>query len=323
MEVLALFDTKKFYAKCIQGNVLEAIDYLKDFDNKSEDMRELEEKYIHRFVLQDEVLNIGTEDKWIQEILNYYYMYYISVLTGNNAEESEKQLAVNLAKTLMVDEDTELDDIEIILEGTFREKGYTFLGGSTAPYYGPYIWKTTKREDFQIELPDGNQELTVFFISDFLMLSWLYFATFGRHYAGGWAKEEGMYYVNTGNKEIDIHSDEFQVSFLKHEAQHMCDYIKYSDIQGTDLEYRAKLVELIYYPDTFNILEKFVFGAKDDKSLPHPYSEFLIIKGLSKEIFGEDFVADFDKWKSLESGVISQNALKLYMENEQALSKVI
>lgn len=313
-------DIEKFYAKCFQGNVLEAIDYLKSFENNSEDILELERKYIHRFVTKDEVLKIDSEDPWIQEVLKCYYKYYISVLTNNDLQESEKQLTVSLANTLMINEGVDLDEIETKLESIFREKGYSFLGGRTTPYRGPYIWKTTNKEDFLVELPCGNQKLAVFFISEFLMLSWLHFATFGRHHTGGWAKKEGVYYVNTNNKEIDTHSADFQVWFLKHEAQHLSDYAKYPNLEGADLEYRAKLVELIYYPDTFNKLEIFTNQSKNDKSLAHPYSAFLIIKGLSNIFFGEEFVRDSQKWRVFDSSSISKEALNLFMENEQALS---
>lgn len=120
-------DIEKFYAKCFQGNVLEAIDYLKSFENNSEDILELERKYIHRFVTQDEVLKFDSEDPWIQEVLKCYYKYYISVLTNNEVQESEKQLTISLAKTLMINEGTDLDEIETKLESIFREKGYFFF----------------------------------------------------------------------------------------------------------------------------------------------------------------------------------------------------
>lgn len=314
-------DIKKFQAKCLQGNVLEVIDYLKSLENKSEEVLELERKYIHRFIAQDEPLKINSKDPFILEVLKCYYKYYIAVLTNNDAQEAENQLAVSLAKLLMIKEDTDLDEIETELESIFREKGYTFLGGRTTPYRGPYIWKTTKKEDFCVELPCGKQQLTVFFISDFLMLSWLHFATFGRHHAGGWAKEEGIYYVDAGNKKIDKQSADFQIWFLKHEAQHLSDYGKYPNLKEAGLEYRAKLVELIYYPDTFDKLGTFINQSKNDSAIAHPYAAYLIAHKLSNAFFGEEFVEDLEKWRALDSSSISKEALKLFMENEEELSK--
>lgn len=314
-------DMKKFYSKCLQGNVLDAIDYLRSFENKDEDNLELERKYVHRFIMKDEVLKNDIEDTWIQAVLKCYDTYFVLVLTNNDIKESEKQLAVSLAKTLKINDSTDIDEIETKLETIFKEKGYSFLGGRTIPYRGPYIWKTTKKEEFQVELPCGNQRVTVFFTSDFIMLSWLHYATFGKHHTGGWANKEGLYYVNANNKEIDTNSADFQIWFLKHEAQHLSDYTKYPNLNVVGLEYRAKLVELIYYPDTFSKLEAFMNQAKDDKSLAHPYAAFLIIKGLSSAFFDEEFVGDFEKWRTFNSSLISKEAFKLFMEDEQALSR--
>ncbi|BCJ99041.1 hypothetical protein [Anaerocolumna chitinilytica] len=316
-----MFDIKRFYAKCIQGNVFEAINYLKSFENKSKDMIELEEKYEHRFVLQDEILISDTDDPWIKDVVNCYYQYFIAVLTDKNAMEAEKALTGSLTELLSVDINMGMDDIEMKLEMIFQEKGYSFLGGMTMPFYGPYIWKTTRREDFLVELPCDKQEITLYFISDFLMISWLHFATFGRHYTGEWANEEGIYCVMNGKKEVDINSDDFQCSFLKHEAQHLSDYEKYPKIQGAELEYRAKLAELIYYPNTYHILENIILQAKDDESLTHPYASFLISKGLSEKIFGEALVLDLEKWKVIDNSIISENALNLYLENNQVLNQ--
>lgn len=313
-------DIKKFYSKCFQGNVLEAINYLESFENNSEDILELKQKYLHRFITQDEVLKIDSKDPWIEAVLKCYYKYYISVLTNHDVQECEKQLIVGLAETLMMNEYKDLDEIEARLESIFGEKGYCFLGGKTSPYRGPYIWKTTNKEDFLVELPCGIQKVTVFFISEFIMLSWLHFATFGKHHTGGWAKEEGIYYVNADNKKIDTHSADFQVWFLKHEAQHLSDYVKYPNLDGSGLEYRAKLVELIYHPDTFNKLETYINQSKNDNSLAHPYAAFLIINGLSNILFGKEFVGDLEKWKAFDSNSISKEALNLFMENERVLS---
>ncbi|SHJ43145.1 hypothetical protein SAMN02745163_01951 [Clostridium cavendishii DSM 21758] len=89
------------------------------------------------------------------------------------------------------------------------------------------------------------------------MLGWLHFATMGKHYPGGWAKPEGLYYVNNENKEIDTNSIDFQVWFLKHEAQHLSDYKSFPNLKTIDLGYRAKLVEPIYHTEKHKIIGKF------------------------------------------------------------------
>lgn len=242
-------DIDKFYSICLQGDILNAIEYLRTSSNKTKEISELEKQ----------------------------------------------------------------------LEGIFEEKGYSFLGGITEPYRGAYIWKNTLKKEFKVGLPDSSQDIIVYFLSDFLMLGWIDFATIGRYYPGGWAKKEGVYYVNKENKPIDFNSSEFQVCFLKHEAQHLSDYKKFPDLNGTNLEYRAKLVELIYHPEQYILIEKFLNQSKEDKDLPHPYACYLIIKQLSHLIFEEDYVCDKQQWKSIEQGLVSKMAYILLLQNNKQL----
>jgi len=224
-----------------------------------------------------------------------------------------------LSKLVTINQDSNLDEIEIVLENIFREKGYSFLGGVTSPFRGPYIWKNTLKKEFNVLLPDGEQEVVVYFISDFLMLSWAHFATMGKHYSGGWAKPEGLYYVNSGIEDIDTNSTEFQVWFLKHEAQHLSDYKLFPNLNGTNLEYRAKLIELIYNPQPYNLIEKFLNQSKNDKSLPHSYAAYSIIKQLSSSIFGQGCVYDKRQWENIKSNIISNTAYELFLQNNKSL----
>lgn len=48
---------------------------------------------------------------------------------------------------------------------------------------------------------------------------------------------------------------------------------------------------------------------------------FLIIKGLSTVFFDKEFVGESEQWRAFDSSSISKEALNLFMENEQALSR--
>ena len=53
---------------------------------------------------------------------------------------------------------------------------------------------------------------------------------------------------------------------MKHEAQHAKDLAVYPEMSPTDLEYRAKLVELIYSIER-NLLEQFIYEADVSKDI--------------------------------------------------------
>ena len=171
-------EIEKFYSICLQGNVLEAIEYLRSFKGKNEDALKLEKQFSDRFLSQEESWEINSEDSWIRDVLKDYFVYFRSVLTYGSIEEAEKQLISSLSNLLKM-KDSDLDEIESELKNVFKEKGYSFLGGVTKPFRGPYIWKTTQKKDFEVLLPSGEQKVSVYFISDFLMLSWAHFATMG------------------------------------------------------------------------------------------------------------------------------------------------
>jgi hypothetical protein len=62
---------------------------------------------------------------------------------------------------------------------------------------------------------------------------------------GGWAiKEDANLYCNKGD--YDLNSEHFKVSYLKHETIHFTDLNEYPQLSSADLEYRAKLIELMY-----------------------------------------------------------------------------
>src|SRR5690606_8224695 len=92
------------------------------------------------------------------------------------------------------------------------------------------------------------------------------------------------------------------------EAQHMDDYMRFPGLPSKDLEYRAKLVELIYHPN-LKLYNKFVQSAKDDPSLPHAYAQYVIHKEMSKQ-------------STLSSLDIQKTAQKLFDEHTKQLLEI-
>ena len=89
------------------------------------------------------------------------------------------------------------------------------------------------------------------------------YLTFGRYGTGGWASPDGT--INCIEQAYDFESERFLVSLLKHEAQHIVDMKQFPGITPTELEYRAKLVELHYASD-LGLLQKFLSEADESKT---------------------------------------------------------
>lgn len=316
-------DDSKFYAYCLQGDVPAAYEYLCSFKDKSRKYQALEKKYYRRFFTEKPVFRINSKDPWIKKIVLAYYHYFIAVLTKQNVSEAEIQLAQSLAACIPDNPFImDLDQIEGQLELIFKTKGYHFLGGVTGPFRGPFIWKTMEKKEFMVELPHHTQEVTVYFISDFLLQSWIHFSTFGAKRAGGWAKSEGLYFVNDRPKKIHLDRTEFQVSYLKHEAQHVSDYIRYPLLRSKDLEYRAKLVELMYEPNSFRLVKKFFYERKDDPGFPHPYSSYVLMRKLTQLVFNKKEIDEVEMWKTVQSSLIRESAKDLFDEHTKQLEGI-
>ncbi len=143
--------------------------------------------------------------------------------------------------------EADLDALEDAIKERLSASGWHTLGGTTGPFLGPYIWQETDKTDYAVELPDRTEDLTVFWMDGFIMRSWLDWLSDGETGTGGWAKEEGIYCVRDAYADKSRYAEYFNVSFLKHEAQHHAD-LRRGITKSSELEYRAKLVELMLLP---------------------------------------------------------------------------
>ncbi len=295
-----------------KGQLREAVDYLSKFPEK----RELHDKYIQ--VFEEGQYFQRTDNQIVGAIDKIYQEYYRNVFWKRmQIEVADKLLLQELEafceKTSgAIDGDTE-DKIMSIIKG----EGYECLCGKTQGYYGPYIWKSSTVLTYEVELPDCIEPYPVVMMDGFISRSWLDFISFGRTGAGGWADENGTLCCVKGV--YDTNSDDFIYSFLKHEAQHAYDKKRFPNITSTDLEYRAKLVELIYCSDV-QIIKKLIDEA--DNTNPdnsHAVAAYRIISNLSKKIYGCDYMNDENAWKDQLSDV-KKYAKELLEESSEALS---
>lgn len=196
----------------------------------------------------------------LNDILRQYQIYFRDVFYCRiPAEEAGESLKERLVETIGL-HDADEDQLTKELERLFEENGFHALFGDTQGYYGPYIWRETVPATYSVELPDTTAEYRVNILKGFLFRSWMDYLTFGKHGTGGWAGKDGV--INCIEKAYDFDSDAFRISFLKHEAQHTVDMKNFPEITSAQLEYRAKLVELIYCSDT-GLLQKFISEADD------------------------------------------------------------
>ena len=199
----------------------------------------------------------------LNDILRQYQIYYRHVFyCGLPEAEAADKLRTRL-KALLHLPDAGEELLTERLRSAFEAEGYHALFGKTQGYYGPYIWRDTVPTVYRVELPGGTAEYTVNILKGFVFRSWMDYLTFGRFGTGGWASPDGT--INCIAQAYDFESERFLVSLLKHEAQHAVDMKRFPAITPTELEYRAKLVELHYSGD-LGLLQKFVSEADESRA---------------------------------------------------------
>ena len=161
-----------------------------------------------------------------------------------------------------------------------RERGLHVQQGRTPPLHELLLWATEEARTYEVELPEGfTQPVRVFILEDFLSNGWTHYARCGMRGPGGWVAPEGLYAVKHRYDSLD--SEEFQVSFLGHEAQHFADLRRWPEMPSWQLEYRAKLAQLVLAGDSQDkIIEQFVATRTDDATFPHPYANARVIEDL-------------------------------------------
>ena len=215
----------------------------------------------------------------LNQILRLYQIYYRDVFyCGLPEPEAADKLLAGLKKLLDMP-DTEEGALTERLQALFEAEDYHALFGKTQGYYGPYIWRETVPTVYQVELPGGTASYTVNILKGFIFRSWMDYLTFGRYGTGGWASPDGT--INCIAQAYDFESERFLVSLLKHEAQHTVDMKQFPNITPTELEYRAKLVEL-HYANDLDLLQKFLSQADESReSDSHAMASARIKRGFA------------------------------------------
>lgn len=249
------FDKNRYYGYIIKGDLIGAINYVKAYPDQSE----LFARYAAIF--EREQYPTYQVDAVLNNILKVYQVYYRNVfylrIGKEKAEENlQNELANSLGLTDSYSTLAELEEKQIA--AAFQNRGFFFLGGKTGGYYGPYIWKSCESKTYEVELPGGMQSYTVNLLDGFLFRSWLDYLSFGAIGTGGWTDGDGI--INCVKTSYDFESEAFQVSLLKHEAQHARDLAENPEMSSENLEYRAKLVELMYSRER-NLLKAFAHEA--------------------------------------------------------------
>ena len=280
------FDRNHFGGLVTQGKVREIMEYLSQFPDYSA----LLQDYV-RIYEQEDYPPIGIEDG-LQDILLCYQKYYREVFYLELPEqECRETLRVRLLEQFPdAPSDLDIHDLENgPLTDLLTQKGLFIKTGPIGGYMSPFIWKKSEPKTYQVELPEGVQEYIFHFAEDFIFLGWWWYVSMTMHCAGAWVGDDGI--ITCDWRSYDLESEDFRISMLKHEAQHVMDLRRWPDLSDVGLEYRAYLMELCYYEKENRLIHYHANASMDDPDNEYACAAYHVCSAFYHHFPVEDFAS--------------------------------
>jgi hypothetical protein len=286
----------------------------------------LADRFERRFNERTDALDLTRiESPVVREIAELFQSYWLDALMQEAPLDVLEESLRNRLDDLLIergfvsaldDEDTLFENVQALI---LRE-GYFAQSGRTPPLLDLMIWTSNSTAVESVELTDGTYEIELNYIDDFVSYGWSNFAAFGMASTGGWAKTDGLYCIC---RHYDLDSEQFKLSFLKHEARHYADFALYPELQPADLEYRGKLTELAYSEEgIYGLLQQFTKGGNRVANAPHPLANWYVVEGLSRHLLDGKRPVDADAWESIPKDKIREAARRLLEEHDKKLSSL-
>lgn len=289
-------------------------------------------KMYTRFISKEEVFDNTSGNKIVNDISNIYREYWrVELMKPSPENRTDSVLYNNITDYILSNKLTSLSKDSLrknikndsVLKNIIEKEGFKVDFKFRNGFQEIFIWDKESTKKYEVILPKDTVKTTVVFIESYHICGYDDFATFGDSQVGGWAiKESATLYCNKGT--YDLNSEKFEVSYLKHESLHFTDLNNYPNLSSTDLEYRSKVIELMYCTEgtIYDRISEFVSGAnKADRENSHPYANYVLIQNLSKLIFNSDFNSDINQWKKVSVEKINKAASSLYESSENILQK--
>jgi hypothetical protein len=260
----------------------------------------------------------GLDDPFARSVLTAYRFYWHRALLNPGQRDAAKNELVG--KLLALLEQPNLSNEEAIataLSERLAKSGLNSSWGKTGLLYELMIWRNEVRAEIDVDLPSGKQRATLVLLDDMPSAGWSRYATCGSIGTGAWATDTALFAVFSVYDGVE--SEDFKVNFLSHETQHFYDKNRYGDkLQGWQLEYRAKLVELVYAKDTLrDTIDAFTANQSDNIEDPHSYANKRVLIALRG---GLRAGASVDL-KDLPQPRMSQTAKRLLAKDTRSLDR--
>ena len=308
----AASDADPFYARyislAIQGD-LSAARALFDDEHWSdnENVQALKSQFEERF-------ESGVErpsSTFLEEVVQAYRAYWRATLLPSESSRSpERGLEDRIDRLLATNNGgTGEGDRFVRLHQALNERGLHVLESASPPMRDLFLWRTQERRAYRVNLYDTEVDLDVVFIDGFALQGWKDFASLGLATTTGWVEDDVLYCLAWA---YDTDSENFEVSYLRHEARHLVDLEQFPLMQSEDLEYRAKLTELVHANESLQrILNDFGDKAANNPDSPHAMANWRVIRDIYWSLHGKEMPDTFTGWHMVDGARVNRAAREL------------
>lgn len=325
-------DTTKFdqiYLLGLQGSMAEGLKFLDSLDPESVTERQQEERqrYFARFRAADESYVHRTSDTSVVRIIDMYHSYWRRALLDHKSLARFDTLLADSISNYLLAHDSELrgragqeirDDFPRHLQEYLRRRGVYSATGKTGLFFDLLLHTEETESNYRVTTPEDTIRVRVVFMENMISNGWEEYATFGKYFPGGWATGEALY---CAKETYDTTSENFTVSYLKHEGKHFADYKKFPKLTGADLEYRAKLVELSAAQESlYELIGIFIRNSATDRQNPHAFANHCVIRDLSQACGLKGDNTSIASWEAVPATTLNAQAERLLKKNSLELS---
>jgi hypothetical protein len=292
-------------------------------DDDTAAVENLRKRFNERFVFRREIPK-SSGNALVDDVAKAYRAYWTRELMGEHSENGNGRLleaALRLALGAAGESSAANNDSSIhdAVADAVRARGFHLSQSPSPPMRDLLIWKNQRSGRFVIQLTDRKLSARVRFASNFFLSGWKSHAALERARTTGWIDNGILYCVDSA---YTPNTEEFDISFLRHEGRHLADTAQFPGLDAAGLEYRAKLTELAFAHRTLNtLMTDFSTKAAPNPAAPHAYSNFQVMRDIRARLArSRQPVAAPNWWSEYGHGQINQAARALLEESTALLT---
>jgi len=306
---------ERYIALAVQGDLAAALPLVNGIsDSADPSSAAIAERFRHRFLDASEPRSPDSGDALLDAVVAAYRDYWVQGLLARRERELYGQALDRSLESALSAFAPEFGprettaNLERRLASALARAHYHVLVAPAPPLRDLFVWRAQREQRYTVELTEQAREVRVVFMNDFVSLGWKDYASLGLASTTGWVEDGVLYCVEWAYL---LDSENFEVSYLKHEARHLADLEHDPGLSSVELEYRAKLTELAFARSTLpRLLADFSAKAAPNPDAPHAEANWRVVHDVHRVVLGKEYTGP-EAWAGVSAASVNRAARAL------------